>query len=40
MIIYILTEFNVGTYRRRMAGEYESHDFFNPDNKEGRELRE
>ena len=32
--------FNLGDYRREEDGKYSNHEFFNPDNKEGRELRE
>jgi len=32
--------FNLGDYRREEDGKYSNHQLFNPDNKEGRELRE
>ena len=31
--------FNVGNYRRERLGSHQSHDFFDPDNPEGREAR-
>lgn len=32
--------FNLGDYRRRLEAKYSTHEFFNPDNEEGRRLRE
>merc|ERR1712223_430043 len=32
--------FNLGDYRRRLENKYSSHEIFNPDNAEGRALRE
>ena len=39
LAFFILTEFNVGQYRREFVKIYKSFEFFRPDNEEGLKIR-